>query len=108
MEKASSSSDSISGPAKEDNRAICVWKPIPNLTHEDENTLDGYLELACSPAILHAGRNKEFAMHLLYQVGGSVKVRLELKQLDLFYFLWLLLFVNIIMLRSKASFIMMM
>ena len=54
-----------------------VWQPLEGTTHEDESVVDGYLELACSPAVLHSGRNKEFAMHLLYQLGGSVKVRGE-------------------------------
>ena len=40
--------------------------------------IDGYLELACSPAVLYAGRNKEYALHLLYHVGGSVKVSYRL------------------------------
>ena len=47
------------------------------MSQEDEDTIDGYLELACSPAIPHGGRNKELAMHLLHQVGGSVKVSKE-------------------------------
>lgn len=53
---------------------VKVWKPLVGASHEDESVVDGYLELVCSPAVLHAGRNKEFAMHLLHQLGGSVKV----------------------------------
>ena len=53
---------------------VKVWQPLEGTSHEDESVVDGYLELACSPAVLHSGRNKEFAMHLLYQLGGSVKV----------------------------------
>jgi hypothetical protein len=36
--------------------------------------MDGYLQLACSPAVLYGGRNMELGYHLLYQLGGSVKV----------------------------------
>ena len=36
--------------------------------------IDGYLELACSPAVLHGGRNKELAVHYLHAFGGSLKV----------------------------------
>ena len=57
-----------------DHNATLVWKPIDNLSQEDEDTIDGYLELACSPAIPHNGRNKELALHLLKGVNGSVKV----------------------------------
>ena len=52
-----------------------IWEPLDGLSQEDEDTIDGYLELACSPAVPHGGRNKELALHLLYQVNGSVKVR---------------------------------
>ncbi len=58
----------------EDPKAVKVWQVIDDLTPEDEATIDGYLEIACSPAVLHSGRNKELALHLLYQLGGSVKV----------------------------------
>ncbi len=54
--------------------AMKVWQVMNDLTPEDEATIDGYLEIACSPAVLHSGRNKELALHLLYQLGGSVKV----------------------------------
>ncbi len=57
-----------------DPKAVKVWQVIEDLTPEDEATIDGYLEIACSPAVLHSGRNKELALHLLYQLGGSVKV----------------------------------
>ena len=59
---------------------VKVWQPLEGTSHEDESVIDGYLELACSPAILHSGRNKEFAMHLLYQLGGSVKVSGEKRE----------------------------
>lgn len=51
-----------------------VWQPLEGLSEEEECVVDGYLELACSPAVLYSGRNKEYALHLLYQLGGSVKV----------------------------------
>ena len=51
-----------------------MWKPLDNLSEEDESMIDGYLELACSPAILHGGRNKELAIHFLHAMGGSIKV----------------------------------
>ena len=56
------------------HQASKVWQPLEGTTAEDESVMDGYLELACSPAVLQAGRNKELAMHLLHQLGGSVKV----------------------------------
>jgi uncharacterized C2H2 Zn-finger protein len=55
-----------------------VWKPMENLSQEDEDTIDGYLELACSPAVPFNGRNKELALHLLNQVNGSVKEAVRL------------------------------
>ena len=61
-------------PADTVHKAIKVWKPPPDLTQEEEDTVDGYLELACSPVMPHAGRNKEFALHTLYQTKGSIKV----------------------------------
>lgn len=36
--------------------------------------MDGYFELACSPAVRLGGRNKEYAHHILHKLGGSVKV----------------------------------
>ena len=36
--------------------------------------VDGYFELACSPAVRLGGRNKEYAHHILHKLGGSVKV----------------------------------
>lgn len=51
-----------------------VWEPMSGLSQEDEDTIDGYLELACSPAVPCGGRNKELALQLLKQVNGSVKV----------------------------------
>ena len=66
--------DSPSAPSHEVSHAVKVWQPLEQPLEEDENVIDGYLELACSPAVLYAGRNKEYALHLLYHVGGSVKV----------------------------------
>lgn len=63
---------------EEPHGGTLVWKPLHGLSQEDEDTIDGYLELACSPAIPHGGRNKELAMHLLHQVGGSVKEAVRL------------------------------
>ena len=59
----------------EEHKASLVWKPLEGLSQEDEDTIDGFLELACSPAIPHGGRNKELALHILHQVKGSVKVK---------------------------------
>lgn len=59
---------------QEEDKGTLVWKPLDNLTEEDESMIDGYLELACSPAILHGGRNKELAIHFLHALGGSIKV----------------------------------
>ena len=61
--------------AQDDYRAIRVWEPLKDLTHEDESIIDGFLQLACSPAVLYGGRNMELAYHFLYRLGGSVKVR---------------------------------
>ena len=66
--------ESKSGALQGDPKAVKVWQLIEDLTPEDEAAIDGYMEIACSPAILHSGRNKELALHLLYQLGGSVKV----------------------------------
>ncbi|XP_064402519.1 nascent polypeptide-associated complex subunit alpha, muscle-specific form-like isoform X3 [Halichondria panicea] len=66
-------SESNSTALAGDPKAVKVWQVIEDLTPEDEATIDGYLEIACSPAVLHSGRNKELALHLLYQLGGSVK-----------------------------------
>lgn len=52
-----------------------IWEPMSGLSQEDEDTIDGYLELACSPAVPYGGRNKELALQLLKQVNGSVKVK---------------------------------
>ena len=60
--------------SQDEYRATKVWQPIKDLTAEDDSVIDGYLELACSPASPYAGRNKELALHLLFQLGGSVKV----------------------------------
>ena len=59
---------------KEVSRATLLWKPLDGLTQEDESVIDGYLELACSPAVLHGGRNKELGLHFLNALGGSIKV----------------------------------
>ena len=56
-----------------DERASKVWAPIENLTLEEECTLDGYLELACSSSVPYGGRNKEYALHVLHYIGGSIK-----------------------------------
>ena len=66
--------ESASGALQSDPKAVKAWQVIEDLTPEDEATIDGYLEIACSPAVLHSGRNKELSLHLLYQLGGSVKV----------------------------------
>ncbi|XP_065919665.1 uncharacterized protein [Dysidea avara] len=50
-----------------------VFMPLDNLSRDDEDTLDGYFELACSPAVKLGGRNKEYAHHILHKLGGSVK-----------------------------------
>ena len=67
-------SASHTGAAQNDYNATRVWEPLKELTHEDESIIDGYLQLACSPAVLYGGRNMELAYHFLYQLGGSVKV----------------------------------
>ena len=68
--------ESRSGLASVDPKSTKVWQPLSGVTQEDDNVIDGFLELACSPAVLHAGRNKELATHLLHQVGGSIKASL--------------------------------
>lgn len=68
---------SCSNGSPDEHKMVKVWKPLMGASHEDESVVDGYLELVCSPAVLHAGRNKEFAMHLLHQLGGSVKVQVD-------------------------------
>ena len=55
-------------------KSTLVWSPLEGLSQEDEDTVDGFLELSCSPAVPHGGRNKEIALHILHQVKGSVKV----------------------------------
>lgn len=60
---------------KDDPKATLLWKPLEGLTQEDESVIDGFMELACSPAVLHGGRNKELASHYLHSLGGSIKVR---------------------------------
>ena len=60
--------------SKEVSKATLLWKPLEGLTQEDESVIDGYLELACSPAVLHGGRNKELGVHFLHALGGSIKV----------------------------------
>ena len=67
-------SASHAGAAQDDYKATRAWDPLKDLTHEDESIMDGYLQLACSPAVLYGGRNMELAYHFLYQLGGSVKV----------------------------------
>ena len=67
---------SHAGAAQDDYKSTRVWEPLKELTHEDESIVDGYLQLACSPAVLYGGRNMELAYHYLYQLGGSVKVML--------------------------------
>ena len=64
--------------SRDKHQATKTWQPLESSTPEDESVIDGFLELACSPAVLCAGRNKELSMHLLYQMGGSVKVSLSL------------------------------
>ncbi|KAL5464065.1 hypothetical protein EMCRGX_G033024 [Ephydatia muelleri] len=61
-----------------DEKASKVWAPIENLTLEEECTLDGYLELACSTSVPYGGRNKEYALHVLHYIGGSVKEAVRL------------------------------
>ena len=73
--------DSKKDISKINPRATMLWKPLDDLTQEDESIIDGYLELACSPAILHGGRNKEIALHFLHSLGGSIKVRTQIKYL---------------------------
>ena len=63
-------------PPDASHKATRVWNPLQGLSPEEEDTVDGFLELACSPVMPHAGRNKEFALHTLYQTKGSIKVRL--------------------------------
>jgi len=51
------------------------WPPIKiSLYIFYLNLVDGYFELACSPAVKLGGRNKEYAHHILHKLGGSVKV----------------------------------
>lgn len=66
--------DSQDSALQDDHHAEQVWKPLSQPLEEDESVIDGFLELACSPAIQHAGRNKEYALHILHNAGGSVKV----------------------------------
>ena len=51
-----------------------VFGILSKTAHEDESIMDGYLQLACSPAVLYGGRNMELAYHFLYRLGGSIKV----------------------------------
>ena len=67
-------------PPDASHKATRVWNPLQGLSPEEEDTVDGFLELACSPVMPHAGRNKEFALHTLYQTKGSIKVRLRVSQ----------------------------
>lgn len=66
--------ESRSGVEKDDPKATLLWKPLEGLTEEDESVIDGFMELACSPAVLYGGRNKELASHYLHALGGSIKV----------------------------------
>ena len=68
-------------PPDASHKATRVWNPLQGLSPEEEDTVDGFLELACSPVMPHAGRNKEFALHTLYQTKGSIKVRFSLTHL---------------------------
>ncbi len=83
-------SESKKDVSKNNPKATLLWKPFDDLTQEDESIIDGYLELACSPAILHGGRNKEIALHFLQSLGGSMKV----KWLST-YLLWLVIVLSV-------------
>lgn len=73
--------DSPDSASRDVHRAEQVWQPLSHPLEEDESVIDGFLELACSPAIQHAGRNKEYALHVLHNTGGSVKVNVQVHKL---------------------------
>ena len=37
-------------------------------------SVESYLDMACSVAVLGGGSNKEYALHILHRCNGSVKV----------------------------------
>jgi hypothetical protein len=44
------------GSIEKDNlKSTLLWKPLEGLTQEDESVIDGFMELACSPAVLYGG-----------------------------------------------------
>uniref|UniRef100_T1KE71 Uncharacterized protein n=1 Tax=Tetranychus urticae TaxID=32264 RepID=T1KE71_TETUR len=54
-------------------RADLVWNPIVLDKLNQPEDLDYYLELACSSCVPGAGRNVEFALHLLYMCNGDLE-----------------------------------
>ena len=38
------------------------------------SSVESYLEMACSVAVLGGGSNKEYALHILHRVNGNIKV----------------------------------
>ena len=39
-----------------------------------EISVESFLEMACSIAVLGGGSNKEYALHILHRVNGNIKV----------------------------------
>ena len=41
-------------------------------------SVESYLDMACSVAVLGGGSNKEYALHILHRCNGNVKVTIVL------------------------------
>ena len=104
FEKPSTAAPEVSPPLSHE---ALIWEPMSGLSQEDEDTIDGYLELACSPAVPYGGRNKELALQLLKQVNGSVKVkgRKERQKEYCFFSLYMYIFLCYELIPIKIRFL---
>jgi uncharacterized C2H2 Zn-finger protein len=61
--------DEVEDPVQSD----LMWKPIQDVSDQEDVLVDWFLEFACSDAIPYKGRNKELAMHTLYLMNYNIK-----------------------------------
>lgn len=61
------------------HKADLVWHPLnsSNQKHNNEETIEHFMNLACSSVFSGGGTNQELALHCLHECGGNILATLE-------------------------------